>query len=459
MLEHDIRKKRYIEWLDEWRSCASDLYQRAFRPQEYYCDVHQPDTPMTDAANDTLPETASNNSNPKKRRYEDMLKSDVIVSENKHPNSTAFGNDKSQNWIEMSRKQRQHLPLQSIINDTLLTQQFQYITYMYITEISKIFDDTDEKYANTELLVEVMTEWQSRYRKDYETAYGSTCLIKIVAHYIKKEMMEWYPLSHYNSFQHDHIGPDLFVHHNWYRLLSSISYCQEIIPTLVAKVVVPHCSDIIAFDWNVRHEEASQTVLAILDCIFDHIREENTTNDIVKKEFEDMWHTHIVETIQKKFTELIDIYTFNISKNDWDLHPQMYCGDEKYEYLFNVRVLDVLHLLKCLQLFVKFVGEEYWRQQCKQIFTKVIEPFLAMVIILIEQYRNQSFDLELQLLHDYVFVVTNTINSTKEVVETETHNTSVTADNVKKFNEQIKSKISESQVFQSELGQSLLKQI
>lgn len=186
---------------------------------------------------------------------------------------------------------------------------FEKVREQIVSEMKGIFEDTRPEYRSFDGMKVVLEEWKREYPKEYGDAFVSISVPKLIAPFIRMELMEWNPLKYIISTSTNQKGdemesehnerdstmdtavdmesdiwcpPKLFVHCSWYRLMAEYGLDEEgtmkegdpddrIVPTLVASLVIPRLITVVEYDWNPYSKRESQQLQLQMECALEHI--------------------------------------------------------------------------------------------------------------------------------------------------------------------------------------------
>lgn len=129
-----------------------------------------------------------------------------------------------------------------------------------------MFEDVVEDFCKVSLIKERFEKWKFGFSDSYQQAFISLCLPRVFAPLVQLQMVDWNPL------QAD--CPD-FESMSWFEILMFFGYREgeepdpddedlQLIPRLVAKVVVPRIAGLLQHVWDPLSTSQTRRVVALI---------------------------------------------------------------------------------------------------------------------------------------------------------------------------------------------------
>lgn len=133
----------------------------------------------------------------------------------------------------------------------------------------QVFSDADEAFASLRAVKGQLERWRGAYPEAYRDAYVSMSAPALMAPFVRSQLLSWDPL---------HGSQPGFDHQQWYEALfsfgmedenvatngSSNSADGDLVPSLVAQVVLPRAQHLLEAAWSPFSARASKQAAAVL---------------------------------------------------------------------------------------------------------------------------------------------------------------------------------------------------
>ena len=113
-------------------------------------------------------------------------------------------------------------------------------------ELRNVFADTDEQFASLSAVRNRLESWKASFANQYDATFMGLSAPALFAPFVRLELIRWDPLA-----------SQPFTEHQWYSLLFDYGAHapesdpdHQVIPSIVAQVVVPWISDIVRDVWD-----------------------------------------------------------------------------------------------------------------------------------------------------------------------------------------------------------------
>jgi hypothetical protein len=113
-------------------------------------------------------------------------------------------------------------------------------------ELKNVFADTDEHFASLSAVRNRLESWKASFSNQYDATFMGLSAPALFAPFVRLELIRWDPLASQS-----------FTKHQWYSLLfdygAQSPECDpdhQVIPSLVAQIVLPWISDIVRDVWD-----------------------------------------------------------------------------------------------------------------------------------------------------------------------------------------------------------------
>jgi len=138
-----------------------------------------------------------------------------------------------------------------------------------ISESKEVFEDVKEEYRSIAAVYRRMLDWRKNFHRQYKDAYVTLSLPRLLAPYVRHEIIGWDPLVDGQAvenmqwcmalFQEDPDGGD--------------EEDDKLIPSIVAEVVCPQVKDILNTGWDPSSTGTTQRVSGFMEDILIYLTE------------------------------------------------------------------------------------------------------------------------------------------------------------------------------------------
>lgn len=358
----------------------------------------------------------------KKRRKLDMKEFDLETENNeRNPMYNYYINDEIENdFFEKQQKMLNEMKI--LFEDKSLPNRTQ-----------KTNEENNSKWIFNKFfsLISLLNKWKEDFPSEYKSCFVSIAIPKLIAPLIRYELIQWRNVIKYKindeKFSHPLIAkPILFINHEWYQSLKNFDSKNEIIiPTLIAKLIVPKIMNIIKYEYNCFNFNQTLHLIQQIKCIFDHMHEYPVFNEQIEG-LKQCILVKFQETIsdfiecQAIETELNTIQKFSFFKqfpctpmND---HRISSLDGKMYDFVFH-RVLNGLRILFHLSLFYKsedmlLLTDEQLMGMMDNVYSNIMQGFLTFLSRLpIRSMKNMIEEQKRVLKH--FFIVMNNLHYIK----------------------------------------------
>eukprot|EP01083_Nonionella_stella_P226449 804185_1 len=298
-------------------------------------------------------------------------------------------------------------------------------------ELKTIFEDIRVEYRSFNGMCKILDEWKRKYRKEYDNAFVSISIPKLIAPFVRLELMQWNALKHRINICRESDDqstivstPQLFICCKWYQLMSMYGTDENgemnaddpddmIVPTLVAALVVPELIHIVEFDWDPYSKQETKQLMLQIDCALEHLAgytQFDAKKNALRKAIRDRCDAAVCDLIELKCipSGLIAKIVSNFKGlprkplDGVDVNKSNLPNGAMYRYV-KQRVFAALELVECVLIVMDSM--EYCVEMIGNVYKSVIEGFITYLARCPSRNAKNEMKLQVILLDDLSAIV------------------------------------------------------
>ena len=342
-IEMDLHLRQNRHNLIRKNECFNTLeaYQEAFYPNDYIKDINAAKAyHKLSNLNDTL--NKDNIDGMEEKNNDNQTIFDVNDEDIWNDNESTLN---KRNYLLQKKKRSEYREKNGMHKKRKLNISIEdeYIVKRekLLNEMKSIFDDTRIEYKSFETMGNILEEWKKRYQNEYKQAWISVSVPKLIAPFVKLQLIEWNALKYRVNIDKESDDqstiikqPKLFINLKWYQLISNYGTDNNgemngddpddiIVPTLIAKLVIPELVNIIKYDWNPSSKQETKQLLLQINCAIEHIdgyKQLETQKELISVALKQRCHQIVNDLIELKCIPYPMIKKYFQIINSWQIN-------------------------------------------------------------------------------------------------------------------------------------------